>query len=344
MRFALTLVCGLAAMTVPSVASDDYLDDRSDAVSLVQSLYNAINRKEYARAWSYFSTPPAASLDEYAAGYSDTESVVLRTGRASEEGAAGSLFYQLPVAIEARGSGGASRVFAGCYELRMANPAVATDEFTPLLIERGRFSVASEPLDEAVPAFCGDGPALPPADLVKDRAVALYEKALGETCLLTKELPAEELEPESHELSFRYFYETESEPEHRARLFRFLCNRGAYNESHAYIYSNEYNELRVLSFATPELDIRYRDDDTDGPVDAIYVIGFRSAGELVNSEYDPAGKTINSWSKWRGLGDASSVGTWLFRGGEFSLVRFDVDASYDGEVNPQTVVDYATGP
>ena len=42
--------------------------------------------------------------------------------------------------------------------------------------------------------------------------------------------------------------------------------------------------------------------------------------------------------------DASSAGTYLFRNGNFSLVQYDVDASYDGEINPETVLDYNTPP
>jgi len=53
----------------------------------------------------------------------------------------------------------------------------------------------------------------------------------------------------------------------------------------------------------------------------------------------------NQWpSGLSGVGDASDSGTYLFRNGNFSLVQYDVDASYDGEENPQTVVDYNTAP
>ena len=51
-----------------------------------------------------------------------------------------------------------------------------------------------------------------------------------------------------------------------------------------------------------------------------------------------------SADKWRGLGDASSNGTWLFRDGTFTLVRYDVDASEDGKIDPQTVFDVDTPP
>ncbi len=344
MRTVLALALCLAALPQAFAATGDYLDDRSDAAAVVKSLYNAINRKEYARAWSYFSTKPADSLEAYADGFSGTESVQLRVGRASEEGAAGSIHFSIPVAIEARGTDGSTSVFAGCYELKMANPEIATDDFTPLQIESGRFSAASGTLDEALPASCGDGPAGPPSDPLLERATALYEAALADTCMAIDETPAEEREPESFTIPFRYAFEGPDDPEHKVRLFKFLCNRGSYNVSHVFVFANEYDELRVISFATPELDIRYRNDDTEGPVEAIYVIGFRSAVELVNSDYDADTKTLHSFSKWRGVGDASSLGTWLFRSGEFSLVRFEVDATYDGEIDHQTVLDYATGP
>ena len=54
----------------------------------------------------------------------------------------------------------------------------------------------------------------------------------------------------------------------------------------------------------------------------------------------PATRTVTSHSKWRGLGDASSSGQWLFHNGRFILKSYDADASYDGEINPQTVLDY----
>ena len=43
-----------------------YLDNRSDPASLLRSYYNAINRREFARAWSYLGeAKPSASLDAF---------------------------------------------------------------------------------------------------------------------------------------------------------------------------------------------------------------------------------------------------------------------------------------
>ncbi len=93
----------------------------------------------------------------------------------------------------------------------------------------------------------------------------------------------------------------------------------------------------------PESAVRYRGLAV-GKVESINITGFQTEDQAVNSEYDDTTKTITSFGKWRGAGDASSTGTYLFRHGTFSLVQYDVDASYDGKVNPQTILDYNTAP
>ena len=77
-----------------------YLDDRSSAATIVKSLYNAVNRKEYARAWDYFGeTKPAKDVEAFAKGYENTTQVNVRTGNVASEGAAGSVFFHVPVSI-----------------------------------------------------------------------------------------------------------------------------------------------------------------------------------------------------------------------------------------------------
>lgn len=43
----------LMAVASAAFAHEPYLDDRSTATSVVRSYYNAINSREYSRAWSY---------------------------------------------------------------------------------------------------------------------------------------------------------------------------------------------------------------------------------------------------------------------------------------------------
>jgi hypothetical protein len=76
----------------------------------------------------------------------------------------------------------------------------------------------------------------------------------------------------------------------------------------------------------------------------VQIVGYTAEDQLMNSSYDPQTRTISSTNKWRGVGDAASSGAWMFRNGAFTLVKYDVDASYDGEVDPESVVDFQTGP
>jgi hypothetical protein len=118
------------------ISAARYLDDRSDAVQVMRSLFNAINRSEYVRAYSYWE--PSAALTQlppfnnFAAGYADTASVQLTTGALREEGAAGSLYAQVPVTLVATTRSGVIQTFVGCYILHMTNPGLQeTPPFHP---------------------------------------------------------------------------------------------------------------------------------------------------------------------------------------------------------------------
>ena len=120
-------VTALAAGLVSAAAAmatelPPYLDDRSDLASIIRSYYNAVTRHEYARAWSYFGdTKPVADYPTFVAGYADTASVDVLLGPVTTEGAAGSTFATVPIAIAAIGADGSIRAYAGCYSTRQ-NP------------------------------------------------------------------------------------------------------------------------------------------------------------------------------------------------------------------------------
>lgn len=333
------LALAVAAHATPVIAQDEpYLDDRSTPQALVKSLYNAINRKEFSRAWSYFGTPPAADLAAYENGYARTEGVSVVVGTPAQEGAAGSTVYTLPVAISAT-EGGEEKVFSGCYTLRLANPQIQAEDFKPLSIEKGALAPAKAPLDVALPTSCPDVQ-LPPQNAKVERARAAFIAGSGDRCRLAA---SENAEPEVHELTYKYSFDAEADPQRKALLIRFICDRGAYNERYAYYLAPDDDEIKPLQFAMPELDIRYQGDD-DAKLESMNVVGFNAVSELVNPEYDPASLTLQSNSLWRGMGDASSIGHWIFRNGDFVLVKFEVDPTYDNNVEHQTVVDYDTGP
>jgi hypothetical protein len=331
----------------PALAQDTrYIDDRSSAASIVNSFYNAVNRKEYARAWDYFGDQkPAKDLATFAKGFENTVQVNVAIGNVATEGAAGSTFYYLPVAINAVDKDGSEQVFSGCYTARLADPATqAESPFRPLHIEKGSLKRSDRPFDEAVPESCPGAPAPEATDTVLQQARTAFETAHPDCDTDPPDGDPSRAEPEAYRISFRYSSDTDEQPEREARLFRFFCDAAAYNETHVYYQYDEDNGVHELQFASPELDIRYENDNYEGKVESISIIGYTVEEKLVNSFYDEASHSITSAPKWRGAGDASSIGTWMFRNGQFTLVKYDVDASYDGEINPETVLDFLTPP
>jgi hypothetical protein len=148
---------GVLLLLATAAAADEpvYRDDRSDPAAIVRSLYNAVARGEYARAWSYFGDgKPVADYAGFAAGYAGTTAVELVVGAVTTEGAAGSRYGTVPVAVAATTASG-TQVFAGCYTTRMLQPAIQEPPFRPLEIVSDRLHPAHGALADALPA-CGD--------------------------------------------------------------------------------------------------------------------------------------------------------------------------------------------
>jgi hypothetical protein len=333
-----------SAPYAPALAQDasTYLDDRSSPSQLIKSLYNAINRKEFGRAYSYFSTPPAASFEAYEEGFAATEQVELLAGVPFEDPGAGTIHYTLPVAIRSTDTAGESRVFAGCYTLRLSSPSAQTTPYTPLIIDEGKLEPAEGELRDVLPERCSENEEpRDPVALMKEQAKEMFQAVFADRCNMAL---ANQEEPEQHELRFRYSHASEGDPDEVMHLFRFFCDRGAYNEIHAYVVTDSRGLVAPVDLATPELEIQYEDDDSEKKATDTRIIGFQTERVLINSAFDPQTFTITSYAKWRGVGDAFSAGSWLFRQGKFSLVKYDVDPSYDGEIDPITVLDYDIAP
>lgn len=249
------------------------------------------------------------------------------------------------MAIEAFAADGSSKVFGGCYTARLANPQIQDTSFISLHIEKGSLKPSDKGLQEAVPPNCGGAE---PAgdDSVLAQAKTAFIAANAPTCdRIDAETGLPEDGVQDYTIKYKEESDSDSEPERTARLIAFPCFMGAYNLSTIYYQWDDINGLRQLSFATPTMDISYEEEgNNESPVHEITVTGFEAEDQLVNPEFDANTNTLTSWSKWRGVGDAAATGTWAFKNGTFVLVKYDVDASYDGEVNPQTVVDYDSPP
>ena len=172
------------------------------------------------------------------------------------------------------------------------------------------------------------------------RAREAFAAGFKETCASQEgEPPISERLPEVFEHTYKGALDAAEDTERTATLYRFFCGRGPYNERHVfYLHSGE--DLSLVSFAEPVIHVDYENEDSDGKVLGIRVTGLRAQNLLVNSSVDPKSLTMSSADKWRGAADASSSGTWLFKDGGFVLSTFEVDASYDGKINPVMVADY----
>jgi Protein of unknown function (DUF1176) len=151
--------------------------------------------------------------------------------------------------------------------------------------------------------------------------------------------------PDTRYTAYELIYKAQGDaPDDAAKkgtLHEVFCNAGAYNTINVYFITLGEDSTTPVQFAAPAFNPIYENDDSEKGVLRIDIQGFTSADNLVNPSYDAATGTMTSFSKWRGVGDAGSSGTWRFLQGRFVLTHYEVDASYDGEINPTVIYDAA---
>lgn len=95
-----------------------------DATAVIRDYYAAIDQGDYARAYRLWSNEGEASgqtEERFAAGFARTAEVAVQVGApGAVEGAAGSRYVQIPVAVTARHDDGNVHRYAGHYVLRRA--------------------------------------------------------------------------------------------------------------------------------------------------------------------------------------------------------------------------------
>ena len=130
-------------------------------------------------------------------------------------------------------------------------------------------------------------------------------------------------------------YEGKLQPDKKdTTLFEFFCDSGAYNRHNIYVLYDD-GLFTQLSFAQPTIAVVYEDENSDSAVKSVSIIGFESRLTVVNPHFDPKSRTLKETGYWRGVGDASNESWWEFMGDRFVLRQYRVDASYDGEINPE---------
>ncbi|WP_181318184.1 DUF1176 domain-containing protein [Pseudogemmobacter blasticus] len=170
------------------------------------------------------------------------------------------------------------------------------------------------------------------ADADDDAAVEVFRGAFGQSCTSFAEDGSPIRPARRHDVKMPV---TWGEPE-QVILWQFRCDQGAYNSVDVFLLKTEYDGIRPVALARPEIKAEYVDpEDSESAVKAITVIGWGADATAINAGFDPATGMLTTHALWRGLGDAYSDGTWVLKNGGFVLVRYEVDASYDGEIAPQ---------
>lgn len=102
-------------------SSTDQHGPGDDPIATLASYYDAINARDYHRAFDAWDSPPS-SYEQFARGFADTDRVrLLVEPSPNVEGAAGSVYASIPTIVVATTRNGIERLFAGCYVMRRSN-------------------------------------------------------------------------------------------------------------------------------------------------------------------------------------------------------------------------------
>ena len=148
---SLSSSCGESGLPGP-------FDSRGSPVDVLTSLYDAINRNDYARAYAYWEQPPSGLTEaQFAQGYADTASVFVAVRPPLRyDGAAGSTYAPLPSLLIATNRDSSKHAFVGCFVARRVNPQVSGAPDTGWRIYSGTLSATAGNSTSAtlLPATC----------------------------------------------------------------------------------------------------------------------------------------------------------------------------------------------
>ena len=121
---------------------------------LAEAAADAVNRREYARAFSYWEPVAAETelppFDQFVLGYADTASVDLTLGDIGTGVGAGQIYFSVPVTLVATQSDGSSQMFVRCYTLHLGRPQLqAVAPVQPLAIQRANIQQVDNDADTA---------------------------------------------------------------------------------------------------------------------------------------------------------------------------------------------------
>ncbi len=164
-------------------------------------------------------------------------------------------------------------------------------------------------------------------------------KALAKAAAFhTANLPKECALPEGHQPAGHELQIGEESAARQALLIGFPCQSGAYNQTEVFLMADEHGTITEVLFPSPMVDVVWPEGDQSQQPVSVSLGETRDLREVVNPAYDPASRKMVERNKWRGQNDAYSLTEWGYKDGRFQLVHFAVDAIFDGEDRPETLI------
>jgi hypothetical protein len=186
-----------------------------------------------------------------------------------------------------------------------------------------------------------EGAESPIAADLRGQVSAAFVSSFSDDCASIHLTPIEERVPEEFQLKFRYSTDSAASSDRTMELYRFLCKKEPSSGAETHVYYLHYvGGVKIVAFSEPFVHVEYENEDISGKVLGVKIIGQRARVILDNSKLDINTNTIMSQKNWNSVGDPPSKGVWVLREDSFVLSTFEVDASFDGDDNPVTVLDY----
>lgn len=130
----LVLVMGLMADTNMKIDKVDTPEN------VLLSFENAINDKDYLRAWNYWETAPSNDYTKWEKGYKNTKNTEIFYKFKVSDAGAGNRWVTYNVKVFAVNTDGKKHLYEGYYTLRSTNPDLydSADKWPGWKIEKGQ--------------------------------------------------------------------------------------------------------------------------------------------------------------------------------------------------------------
>ncbi len=133
-----------------NINAGKYLDNRSGPIETVSSYLNALNSKQYMRAYFYWQNAASTvgPYESYANGFADTAAITVTFGALTSDAAAGQQYYKVPLAMKVQTTGHMTQTFVGCYTLHLKQATLQVAyPFQSLGITAGKFKQENNSVD-----------------------------------------------------------------------------------------------------------------------------------------------------------------------------------------------------